>query len=121
MVSGLCAVLHLTETFVNVACSFADSFDEQIRCHEVGAGTCAEVTAVLNQFHAAQVDLTVTFDCVLNGVSGFCECRRIKDNHIELFTFLFQLRKKIEDISCDAFYAVGKAIQRCVLRRLCNT
>ena len=87
----------------------------------MGTGTCAEITAVFYELHTAEVDLTVAFDCIFDGVSGFCEGRRIEDDYVELFTFFLQFRKQVKYIGCDEFHAVGKSVQLCIFCCLCNT
>ena len=47
MVGCLGAVFYLAEAFVYVGCGLADGLGEQLRVHEVGAGTGSEVAAVL--------------------------------------------------------------------------
>ena len=69
MIRGLGAVFYLTETFVDVVSRLVDGFREEFVVHKVGARTGAQIAAVFDQFHAAQIDFTISLDCVFDGVS----------------------------------------------------
>ena len=69
VIRGLGAVLYLTEAFVNVVSRLVDGFREEFIVHEVGTRTGAQVAAVFDQFHAAQIDFTISLDCVFDRVS----------------------------------------------------
>ena len=64
MIGGLGPVFDLAQAFVDAACGFPDGFCKKLRIHKVGAGTGGQITAVLYQLQAPQVDFTVTFDCI---------------------------------------------------------
>ena len=81
-----------------IARCFTYGFGKQFRVHEMGAGTGGQIAAVLYQLHASQVYFAVALDCVFNGISGLCKCRRIQDNHVVFSAFLLQPGKKVEDI-----------------------
>lgn len=69
MIRGLGAVFYLTETFVDVVSRLVDGFREEFVVHKVGTRTGAQIAAVFDQFHAAQIDFTISLDCVFDGVS----------------------------------------------------
>ena len=98
MVCCLGPVLHLPEPFVYIARGLTYGFGKQFRVHEMGAGTGGQIAAALYQLHASQVDFAIALDCVFNGISGLCKCRRIQDNHVVFAAFLLQPGKKVEDI-----------------------
>ena len=110
MIWCLGAIFYLTETFVDVVSRLVDGFREELVVHKVGARTGAQIAAVFDQFHAAQIDFTISLDCDFDGVSRICEGRRIKDNNIEFFTFFFKTRQQFKDIlaheRCYVFQAV---------------
>ena len=89
MIRCLGAVFHLAQSLVDVGSGFTDGLGEQFRIHEVGAGAGGKVAAVFYSLHAAEIDFTVAFYCVFNGISGCGEGWRIKDDYIKHFTFLF--------------------------------
>ena len=72
---------------------FADRLGEQIRLHEVGTGTGDQKTAVTDEFHAAEIDLTVAFYGIFGCLSGFGEGRGIENDNVVIFPFFFQRRQ----------------------------
>ena len=52
-----------------------------------------EETTVFYQLQAAEVDLAVTFDGILNGVAGLGEGGRIQDHYVIFLPLCFQLRQ----------------------------
>ena len=69
VIRSLGAVFYLTETFVDVVSRLVDGFREEFVVHKVGTRTGAQIAAVFDQFHAAQIDFTISLDCVFDGVS----------------------------------------------------
>ena len=78
-----------------------DGFCEEFVVHEVGARAGAQVAAVFDQLHAAQVDFAVSFDGIFDRVSRFCEGRRVKDDDVEFLAFFFEARKQFKNILAD--------------------
>ena len=93
MVRGLCAVFHLTQTFMDILCRLPNGLGEQLVCHEVRAGACCQKTAVFQQFHGTQVDFPIAFGGIFYGASGLCESGRVKDDDVEFLAFFFQFRE----------------------------
>ena len=54
-----------------------------------------------------QINLSVSFYCIFNGISGLGKCRRIKNYNIKFLTFLFQLREQFKNILANKFHIVG--------------
>ena len=69
VIRSLGAVLYLAEAFVDVVSRLVDGFREEFIVHEVGTRTGTQVTAVFDQFHAAQIDFTISLDCIFDRVS----------------------------------------------------
>ena len=90
MIRGLSAEFHLAETFMSVSCSFPNRFRKEFLGHKMGTGAGGKVAAVLDELHAAQVNLAVALDGVFNGVFGFCERRGIENDDVELLALVFE-------------------------------
>ena len=82
-----------TEMLRQAAKSVHVRLRKELIAHKVRAGTCSQITAILYQLHAAQIDLTVAFDGVFHGASGLREGGRIQDHQIVLLALGLQLRK----------------------------
>ena len=70
-------------------------------------GTGCQKSAVFYQFHGTQINLSVSFYCIFNGISGLGKCRRIKNYNIKFLTFLFQLREQCKNSLTNKVHIVG--------------
>ena len=118
MIRRLCPELHLPQPLMHILRSLPDGLGEKLLIHEMRAGAGRQITAILYQLHATQIDLPVSFHRFFNRASGLGKRGRVQDHHIELLPLLFQSREQVEHILADKFHPVGKAVQRRILPRL---
>ena len=100
---------------MDILSCLADGLCKELRIHEMRTGAGCQIPAVLHQLHSPEVDLPVSFNCLLYRTSGLCKRRRIQDHHIVLFSLFFQPRKKIKHVLADKFHPVLKAVERRIL------
>ena len=96
MIRCLGTIFHLAETHMDTFCRLTEHLCKELIAHKVRAGTCSQITAILYQLHAAQIDLTVALDGVFHGASGLREGGRIQDHQIVLLALGLQLRKLLD-------------------------
>ena len=101
MVGSLRPEFHLAEPAVRVSCRFADRLFKEFGIHKVGAGAGDEISAVLHEFHAAEVDLTVAPRRRFDGIAGFGEGRRIQNDHIVLLTLFDEFGQQGEYVAAQ--------------------
>ena len=83
---------------------------EELGVHVVRAGAGGKVAAVLDELHAAQVNLAVALDGVFNGVFGFCERRGIENDDVELLAFVFERGEQVKNVGALELDRFGKII-----------
>lgn len=71
MIRCLGTIFHLAETHMDTFCRLTEHLRKELIAHKVRAGTCSQITAILYQLHAAQIDLTVALDGVFHGLLDF--------------------------------------------------
>ena len=120
MIRCLGTIFHLAETHMDTFCRLTEHLRKELIAHKVRAGTGSQITAILYQLHAAQIDLTVALDGVFHGASGLREGGRIQDHHIVLLALGLQLRKQVKHIGAEEFHLIGKAVKGRVFLRLMN-
>ena len=110
MIRRLGAELHLTQAAVRGARGLPNGLGEELGVHVVRAGAGGKVAAVLDELHAAQVNLAVALDGVFNGVLGFCERRGIENDDVELLALVFERGEQIKNVGALELDRIGKMI-----------
>ena len=110
MIRRLGAELHLTQAAVRGTRGLPNGLGEELGVHVVRAGAGGKVAAVLDELHAAQVNLAVALDGVFNGVFGFCERRGIENDDVELLAFVFERGEQIKNVGALELDRIGKMI-----------
>lgn len=69
MIRCLRSVFHLAKSLMRALCSLSDRLCKQFIFHKVGTGTGCQETTVFYQLQSAEIDLTVTLNCVFDGTA----------------------------------------------------
>ena len=115
MIRGLGPEFDLAQAPAGAVGSFPDGPGEKLWIHEVGAGACGQIAAVLYQLHTPQVDLPVSLDSVFHGAAGLGECRRIQYDQIIALSPGLQLWQQVKDIGTDKLHPVGQPVEGSIL------
>ena len=118
MIAGLGTEFHLAQALMCAPGSLPDGAGKQLGIHKMGAGAGDKITAVTDKLQTPQIDLPVALHCVLNGITGFGEGRRIQDHHILGFPISFQLRKQVKHICTGKPHSVLQVVQNRIFRGL---
>ena len=110
MIWRLGAELHLTQAAVRGTRGLPNGLGEELGVHVVRAGAGGKVAAVLDELHAAQVNLAVALDGVFNGVFGFCERRGIENDDVELLALVFERGEQVKNVGALELDRIGKMI-----------
>lgn len=101
VVGRLGAEIDLAEALVGIPGRPGNGVPEQVRIHKMRAGAGGEETSVLYQSESPLVDFPVSPDGGLDGITRFCEGRRVQDNHVKLLFLSVELREQFENIGAE--------------------
>ena len=72
--------------------------------------TTGEETAVFDESESSHIDLAIALYRIFYGIPGFGKRWRIQNDHIKLFSLLFQFRKKFKHITAYKFHRIFQTV-----------